>query len=155
MIVSPSGPTPSICLSPPYLLPIPAASTKSVGFFIVVSLFDNIPKVKYFCGKGNLKLGKVKDIWNGRHKGFVRYATVITALALIYALFFSDDNLLRWCKAGIELRRQRRQIERYQEEIKSMDERIKTLSTDRDSLEQYARENFNFAEPGDDVYLVK
>jgi len=100
-------------------------------------------------------LGKVKDIWNGRHKGFVRYATVITALALIYALFFSDDNLLRWCKAGIELRRQRRQIERYQEEIKSMDERIKTLSTDRDSLEQYARENFNFAEPGDDVYLVK
>jgi cell division protein FtsB len=100
-------------------------------------------------------LGKVKDIWNGRHKGFVRYAAVITALALIYALFFSDDNLIRWFRAGIELRQQRRQIERYQKEIKSMDERIKTLSTDRDSLEQYARENFNFAEPGDDVYLVK
>ncbi|MBP5235631.1 MAG: septum formation initiator family protein, partial [Bacteroidales bacterium] len=80
---------------------------------------------------------------------------VITALALIYALFFSDDNLIRWFRAGIELRQQRRQIERYQKEIKSMDERIKTLSTDRDSLEQYARENFNFAEPGDDVYLVK
>lgn len=85
----------------------------------------------------------------------MRYAAVITALALIYALFFSDDNLIRWFRAGIELRQQRRQIERYQKEIKSMDERIKTLSTDRDSLEQYARENFNFAEPGDDVYLVK
>ncbi|MBQ4287126.1 MAG: septum formation initiator family protein, partial [Bacteroidales bacterium] len=35
-----------------------------------------------------------------------------------------------------------------------MDAKVKMLSNDRDSLERYARENFNFAEPGDDVYIV-
>jgi len=31
-IVSPFGPTPSNCLSPPYLLPMPAAKIINVGF---------------------------------------------------------------------------------------------------------------------------
>ena len=36
-----------------------------------------------------------------------------------------------------------------------MDEQIRTLSTDRDTLEEYARENFHFAAPGDDVYVER
>ena len=47
-----------------------------------------------------------------------------------------------------------RQMELYQQEIDRMDAKVKMLSNDRDSLERYARENFNFAEPGDDVYIV-
>lgn len=93
-------------------------------------------------------------MWNGPHHGFVRYATYITAGFIIYAGFFSEDSILRWVKAGMELRRQRIQIERYREEIKDMDKQVQMLSTDRDTLEEFARETFHFAAPGDDVYLL-
>ena len=100
-------------------------------------------------------MGKLKELWNGEHKNFVRYATGATAVFLLWILFLGDDNMVRWLKARREIRRQDRQIERYRQDIAAMDEQIRTLSTDRDTLEAYARENFRFAEPGDDVYIEK
>lgn len=99
-------------------------------------------------------MGKWKDIWNGEHKGFVRYAVISTAVFLLWIVFLGDDNLLRLVKAYSELNSQNGQIERYKKEIAVMDKQIRTLSTDRDTLETYARENFHFAAPGDDVYLI-
>ena len=98
-------------------------------------------------------MGKLKEIWNGEHKSFVRYASVVTVLFLLYVSVLGHDSLWRWAKAGMELRSQRRQIERYQKEIAAMDSQIRMLSNDRDSLEEFARENFSFAAPGDDVYI--
>lgn len=98
-------------------------------------------------------MGKLRDLWNGEHKGFVRYAVVLTAVILLWVVFFGDDNLIRLGKAYSELNDQNRQIEKYKREIAEMDEQVRTLSTDRDTLEAYARENFHFAAPGDDVYI--
>ena len=100
-------------------------------------------------------MGKLKDLWNGENRGFVRYAVVATAIVLVWILFLGDDNLVRWMKALIELRQQNRQIEMYRRDIAEMDKQIQTLSTDRDTLEEYARERFHFAEPGDDVYVER
>ena len=85
----------------------------------------------------------------------MRYAAITTGLFLLWIVFFGDDNLVRWMKARMELRQQNRQIEWYRQEIAEMDKQVRTLSTDRDSLETYARENFHFAAPGDDVYIEK
>lgn len=98
-------------------------------------------------------MGKLKEIWNGEHRSFVRYASVITVFFIIYTGFLGKDSILRWVRASFELRSQRRQIERYQKEIDAMDAQIRMLSNDRDSLEEFARENFSFAAPGDDVYI--
>ena len=35
-----------------------------------------------------------------------------------------------------------------------MDKQIRMLSTDRDTLEEFARERFRFAAPDDDVYIL-
>ena len=87
------------------------------------------------------------------HNYFYPYALVLTVLFLLYVCVFGRDSLWRWARAGMELRSQRRQIERYQQEIDAMDRQIRMLSDDRDSLEEFARENFGFAAPGDDVYI--
>lgn len=100
-------------------------------------------------------MGKLKDLWNGDNGGFFKFATVITVVFLAKVLFFGQNSLVRWTKAGLELKGQRKQIERYQEEIRSMDKQIEMLSNDRDSLEEFARENFLFAAPGDDVFIVE
>lgn len=44
-------------------------------------------------------------------------------------------------------------MEQYQKEIREMDKQIKMLSTDRDTLEEFSRERFHFAAPGEDVYV--
>ena len=40
-------------------------------------------------------------------------------------------------------------------DIARMDEQIRKLSDDRDSLERFARENYGFAAPDEDVYVLK
>ena len=99
-------------------------------------------------------MGKIREMWNGPHRSFIRYATFATGLFLLIVGFFAEDNLVRWAKAGIELRQQQRQIEFYKTEIADMEKRLQKLSTDVDSLEEFARYRFHFAAPDDDVYLL-
>ena len=86
-------------------------------------------------------------------RSFLRYAIVATALFLLF-LFLKKDSIVSWVQAGITLRRQERQIEQYQKENEELDRRIRMMTGDRDTLERYAREQFYFAEPGDDVYII-
>ena len=94
---------------------------------------------------------KKNPLWNSDHRSFSKFAVVATGLFLLYVTF-SRNGLVNWVRAGIELRSQKKQIERYQKEISEMDREIKLLTTDRDSLEKFARESFGFAAPGEDVY---
>jgi len=86
-------------------------------------------------------------------RSFVRYAIVATALFLLF-LFLKKDSIISWVQAGVTLRRQERQIEQYQKENEELERRIQMMTGDRDTLERYAREQFYFAEPGDDVYII-
>jgi cell division protein FtsB len=104
-------------------------------------------------------MGKFKDIWDKSKDGsragqrsFIRFAIVITAVFVLF-LFIKKDSVVRWVQAGFTLRAQEKRIETLKEDNQRLDERIHMLSTSRDSLEKFAREEFGFAEPGDDVYL--
>ena len=77
-----------------------------------------------------------------------------TVIFLLF-MFLKKDTLVNWVQAGLSLRRQERQIEQYQRENAELDRRIRVMTGDRDSLERYAREEFFFAEPGDDVYITE
>lgn len=87
-------------------------------------------------------------------RSFFRYAAVITALIAVF-LVFKKDSVVTWIQAGFTLRKQQRQIEWYQEDNRRLDEHVRVLTQQRDSLEQFAREEFYFAAPGDDVYIVE
>lgn len=99
------------------------------------------------------------NIWNREKDGnrreqrsFLRYAIVATALMVLF-LFLKKDNVVRWVQAGFTLRKQERQIELYQQQNEELDKTINMMSTNRDTLEKFARETFNFAAPGEDVYI--
>jgi hypothetical protein len=46
-------------------------------------------------------------------------------------------------------------FEQYRQENEDLDRQIQMMTGDRDTLERYAREQFYFAEPGDDVYIIE
>ena len=84
----------------------------------------------------------------------LKYILWSSVAFLVIVCFFRHDNLIRWIRAGFTLRKQEKQIEWYNKEISELDKQIEAMSTNRDTLEMYAREHFLFAEPGDDVYLI-
>ena len=94
-------------------------------------------------------MSKTPDI----KRSFLRYAALATALFVVF-LFIKRDNVLRWIQAGFTIRRQERQIELLREENGSLDRRIESMSGNRDTLETFARENFFFSRPDEDVYII-
>lgn len=121
--------------------------------FIVLTWDKN----NYFCKQSELKfkaVGKIKDLFKGEHGGFFIFAVSVTFAALAFLTFGPGNNLLHWVGAKIEIARQERRIREYRDSIEIMDSRIRMLTSDRDTLEKFARERFQFAEPGDDVFLV-
>lgn len=108
--------------------------------------------------KGNKEIWR--NIWKRGEDGdyreqrsFVRYAIVSTALFMAFFLL-KRDGLVTWVQSGIAIRRQASEIKRLERENKALDARIDYMSGDRDTLERFARENFYFSAPGDDVYIV-
>ena len=104
-------------------------------------------------------MGKFKDIWDRDKDGnkapqrsFLRFAIVITAIIVLF-LFVKKDNVVRWIQAGFTLRSQEKRIEAIKQDNDRLDEQIRIMSTSLDSLEKYAREEFGFAEPEEDVYI--
>lgn len=103
---------------------------------------------------------KFKDIWNRQNDGnskeersFVRYAIFSGIVFLVIVGFTSQDSLFRYIKTKHDIHRQNKQIELYQTQINDMEQTIKGLKDNLDSLEQYAREEFGFCEPGDEVFI--
>ena len=78
-----------------------------------------------------------------------------TAVFIFIWIVGPGNTWIHWAKAGIEIKRQEKQIRQYQQEIEAMDERVNMLKTDRDTLEKFAREHFHFAAPGEDVYVIE
>ena len=85
---------------------------------------------------------------------FFKYAIAVTALFVLF-LFLKKDGLVSWVKAGFIVRSQEKTIEDYRKKIKLLDEEASRRSSDLDSLEKFARENYGFSESGDDVYIIR
>lgn len=78
---------------------------------------------------------------------------LVTGVLFVGFLLVKKNNVIRWIQAGYTLKQQERTIRQYRKDIAEMDVRIDALTNNRDSIEKFAREKFNFTEPGDDVYL--
>ncbi len=98
---------------------------------------------------------KLSDIFKGEHKNFRIFVAFSTAVFVFIWIAGPGNTWIHWAKAGLEIKRQERQIIEYRQEIERMDKRVNMLKTDRDTLEKFAREQFHFAAPGDDVYVIE
>lgn len=100
-------------------------------------------------------MSKFSNFFQGEHRRFRIFFAVSTAIFIFIWIVGPGNTWIHWAKAGLEIKRQENQIRIYQQEIDAMEERVNVLKTDRDSLEKFAREHFNFAAPGDDVYVIE
>lgn len=103
----------------------------------------------------------LKERWSSFRKRnvFVRILTngffIATAVFLVIVIFLDKNNLLRWGRDRMELHEQKRVIRQYRQDIKETEEKLRELSSNKDSLEKFAREQYYFQEEGEEVFIVK
>ena len=100
-------------------------------------------------------MSRFSNIFQGEHRRFKIFMALSTAVFIFIWIVGPGNTWIHWAKAGIDIKRQEKQIRQYQQEIEMMDERVNMLKTDRDTLEKFAREHFHFAAPGEDVYVIE
>ena len=103
---------------------------------------------------GRIK-NKIIEIFRGPRKVFAWYVVGVTALFLFLWIVGPGHTFIHWAKASIEARRQEKIIKTYEMENAELDRRINMMKNNRDTLEKFAREQYNFAVPGEDVYLLE
>ena len=97
---------------------------------------------------------RIKKEFTGERRKFAWFVAVVLVVFVFSWLFGSGNTIVHWVRAKKESRRQEAQIEEYQRQIQEMDGSIDQRETDIDTLEKFAREQYKFAAPGEDVYII-
>ena len=100
-------------------------------------------------------LAKIKEAYVGPRRKFVWFVTIVTSIFLFVWIVGPGNTVIHWARAGKEIRRQEKQMQFYNEQNAQMENRLRLLKNDKDTLEKFAREQFHFAAPGEDVYIVE
>ena len=98
---------------------------------------------------------RVKDIFNGEHRRFRIVFAIATTVFVFIWVVGPGNTVIHWAKAKMDINAQEKAIEQYNADIEEMDKRINMLKNDKDTLEKFAREQFHFAAPGEDVYVIE
>lgn len=78
---------------------------------------------------------------------------IVAVVVLVWVLFLDSNNIYSWLRDRRLVKNQEAQKEYFRSEIKNLDEKLQELSSNKDSLEKFAREEYLFHEPDEVIYL--
>ena len=82
-----------------------------------------------------------------------KYVIVLTAFAVFF-MFFNQYNMVDRLRMKSEIRQLETDRDYYLEQIARDSVRLHELTTDKDNLEKYAREQFLMKKDNEDVFVV-
>ena len=101
-------------------------------------------------------MGKLKEIFRGPYRNFAWFCIAATVAFLWVWIIGPGNTIGHWINARNEASGpQAEEIARYRNEIQELDSKIQALENNVDTLEKFAREQYHFAVPGEDVYVIR
>ena len=82
-----------------------------------------------------------------------KYVLTIAVFA-VWMLFFDQNNVVDRIRMGIEIRQLEEDREYYLEQIQQDSARLSELTSNKENLEKYAREQFLMKKPDEDVFVI-
>ena len=79
---------------------------------------------------------------------------VATLIFLFILCFYSDDNIFTLLKSLKEVRQQEKEKHYYRKAIKETEDNLLELTSNKDSLERFAREQYFFHEDDEDIFVI-
>ena len=81
---------------------------------------------------------------------------LITGVAFVlWITFFDDNNLIELAKVKLNIINQEKQKQYYKSEIKLIEQKLQELDSNVDSLEKFAREQYYYKLPDEEIYVFK
>jgi len=82
-----------------------------------------------------------------------KYALVTVAALVI--LMIDHNGILTLWKNRREIENQKAAIEKYQKDIAAIESRIQSLTSNRDTIEALAREEYYYHKDNEDIFIVE
>ena len=90
-----------------------------------------------------------------RNLSRVNSYVVVVAFFLFITFIVGDSNLYKRYTYDEKIRRLEREIRHYKKEIETDRRKLEDISTNREGLERYAREEFYMKRPNEDVFIIE
>ncbi len=97
----------------------------------------------------------IKNLYTGENRTFTWFVTLWLLYFAWSWLFGSGNTIPQYLDSKQELRSQNDSIEYYRNELEKLDKIIQERESNVEVLEKYAREQYNFAAPNEDVYIIE
>ncbi len=98
----------------------------------------------------------IKELFGSPVSRVFKNKMLITGVLFsIWVLFFDSSSIVELSKVVINISKQESQKMYYKESIKLIDEKLNELSSNRDSLEKFAREQYYFKEDDEDIFIIE
>lgn len=79
---------------------------------------------------------------------------IVTLAFVVWITFFDSNSLIKCSRVVSSINQQEKEKRYYKNEIKATEEKLLELSSNKDSLEKFAREQYIFHKDSEDVYIV-
>ena len=99
-------------------------------------------------------MSRIVDFYKKYLAGLNKY-WVVTILFLSITFFIGDSNLYNRYKYDDKIRSLENEINRYQKEIEQNKKKIRELQTDKEGLEQFAREEYLMKKEDEDIFIIE
>lgn len=96
-----------------------------------------------------------KKISNSKVWKFLTKKFVLSTLFFLFWILLLDENtIFDILKIQSNISKQEREIVYYKNQIKEIEVKLKELESNKDSLEKFAREEYYFQKPGEEVFVI-
>ena len=79
---------------------------------------------------------------------------IVTVFFLVWVLCIDTGNIFVWMGDMATVSAQEQQKQYYKDAILKTDEKLKELESNKDSLEKFAREQYLFHEPDEEIFII-
>lgn len=86
---------------------------------------------------------------------FSKVQLLTIAAIVVVVLFIGDSNIFNRFHNSMKISELKNQINYYKEETQKDREKLSELSSSKENIEKFARENYLMREPNEDVFIVE
>ncbi|MFI3297393.1 MAG: septum formation initiator family protein [bacterium] len=86
---------------------------------------------------------------------FINKYTITLTVFFVWLIFFDANSILNMLEARREQREVDREAQIYKNSIEKNRETIEILSTNRQSIEKFAREEYKMKRENEDIFIIK
>ena len=102
---------------------------------------------------------KINRFWNilrdTRGLRLITNKYVLVTIVFLIIYIFDHNGIMTLWKNNREIERQRAAIEQYRKNIASIEGRMKSLTSNKDSIEAFAREEYYYHKDNEDIFIVE